>query len=245
MEMPPSAGAGRVCACTPGEVAKRAVAAQTRALEHTRWIRMLRATVRASYRRRVLMGARGCVAKFERRRATGSASRSGGPKDAWRCAGDQPERRNRKRGGGDRNDHLYIHAYRSAEGRRGLRAFEALAAGEIRVSTVVVFEVLAGARSPEQRNRIERGFFQVSGEDGRIEAPGPEDWTTAASVVSQLGTTGKLGLRSGPQSFVHDALIAAWVARRNLTLITANERDYSRIAEVISLRFARPWPGVV
>ena len=42
-------------------------------------------------------------AKFERRRATGPASRSGGPKDAWRWAADQPERPNPKRGGGGRN----------------------------------------------------------------------------------------------------------------------------------------------
>jgi len=102
------------------------------------------------------------------------------------------------------------------------------------LSSVVLEELYAGADRAASRilAKLERDFELT----GRILTPNRGDWTRAGKTLAKLGK--KHGYEEiGQARLVNDALIATSAARHGITVITANRRDFERLAEFCSLRW--------
>jgi predicted nucleic acid-binding protein len=109
------------------------------------------------------------------------------------------------------------------------------------LSSVVLEELYAGADAAGSRilTKLERDFELA----GRILTPNHGDWTRAGKLLARLGK--KHGYEQiGQARLVNDALIATSAARTGIAVITANRRDFERLAEFCSLQWqARASPG--
>jgi predicted nucleic acid-binding protein len=102
------------------------------------------------------------------------------------------------------------------------------------LSAVVVEELYAGASYKDRRavERLERDFERLQ----RILVPTLSDWSQAGKVLSRLAT--EYGYEQiGRGRLTNDALIAMGAARLGITIITANERDFARLAQFRSFRY--------
>jgi predicted nucleic acid-binding protein len=100
--------------------------------------------------------------------------------------------------------------------------------GPLWLSTVVLEELYAGAseRDREILKRMERDFQR----SGLILTPDTSDWVQAGKVLARLAA--KYGYENiGRARLTNDALIAMSAARRNIKVVTANGRDFGRLAE--------------
>ena len=89
-------------------------------------------------------------------------------------------------------------------------------------------ELYAGAGDRERRvvERLERDFDRVK----RILVPNLGDWTQTGRVLARLAA--KYGYEQiGQGRLTNDALIAMSAGRQGIRVLTANERDYRRLAE--------------
>ena len=96
------------------------------------------------------------------------------------------------------------------------------------LSAVVLEELYAGAsdRVRKSLERMERDFDRVK----RILVPTLGDWTQAGRVLARLAA--RYGYEKiGQGRLANDALIAMSAARMGMTIITANKRDFARLAE--------------
>ena len=96
------------------------------------------------------------------------------------------------------------------------------------LSSVVLEELYAGARDRDRHvvERLERDFDRAK----RILAPNLSDWAQAGKVLARLAI--KYGYEQiGQGRLTNDALIAMSAGRLGIRVITANERDFSRLAE--------------
>jgi predicted nucleic acid-binding protein len=69
-------------------------------------------------------------------------------------------------------------------------------------------------------------------------APQTEDWLAAAAAVGRLG--GETITKS--RSFWNDALLAAQCARLQVTLVTANAKDFRRLGRRLRVEVREPFP---
>jgi predicted nucleic acid-binding protein len=116
--------------------------------------------------------------------------------------------------------------------RRGDAAILALRRSSIDtplwLSAVVLEELYAGAsgRAQQALNRLEREFDRMN----RILVPNLSDWAGTGRVLA--GLAARYGYEKiGQGRLANDALIAMSAARAGFTVITANQRDFARIAE--------------
>jgi predicted nucleic acid-binding protein len=96
------------------------------------------------------------------------------------------------------------------------------------LSAVVLEELYAGASGRVQRSleRMERDFDRMK----RILIPNLGDWTETGRVLARFAA--KYGCEKiGQGRLANDALIAMSAARMGVTVITANERDFGKLAE--------------
>ena len=96
------------------------------------------------------------------------------------------------------------------------------------MSSVVLEELYAGADSSSQKiiEKLERDFESA----GRVLVPNLRDWVQTGKALSKVGR--KYGYeRIGQGRLTNDALIATSAARTGITVITANARDFARLAE--------------
>jgi predicted nucleic acid-binding protein len=96
------------------------------------------------------------------------------------------------------------------------------------LSAVVLEELYAGASGRVQQSleRMEREFERMK----RILVPNLGDWTEAGRVLARLAA--KYGYEKiGEGRLANDALIAMSAARMGIRVITANERDFGKLAE--------------
>jgi predicted nucleic acid-binding protein len=96
------------------------------------------------------------------------------------------------------------------------------------LSAVVLEELYAGAvgRARQVVERLERDFDAAR----RILVPNLGDWTQTGQVLARVAAKynyEKIGLGR----LTNDALIAMSAARLGIRVITANQRDFSRLAE--------------
>ena len=128
---------------------------------------------------------------------------------------------------------VYISALR--QGNDMAIALRRLAAdAPLWMSSVVLQELYAGAGDRDRHvvERLERDFEKVK----RILVPNLSDWTQAGKVLARLSAKHHYE-RIGQGRLTNDALIAMSAGRVGITVITANERDFRRLAEFRSFQW--------
>ena len=96
------------------------------------------------------------------------------------------------------------------------------------LSSVVLEELYAGAQAGNIRvlEKLERDFRNVQ----RLLAPDVSDWVAAGRILAKIGA--KYGFdQIGRARLTNDTLIAVSAARMGIRILTANSKDFSRIAE--------------
>lgn len=122
---------------------------------------------------------------------------------------------------------IYIKALHT-KGDSALTLRRLAADAPIWLSLVVLEELYAGARERERHvvERLERDFDRAK----RIVVPILSDWTQAGRVLARLAAKYDYE-QIGKGRLTNDALIAMSAGRLGLMIITANERDFTRLAE--------------
>jgi len=102
------------------------------------------------------------------------------------------------------------------------------------LSAVVLEELYAGVRERDQGvvERLERDFYRA----GRILVPDLGDWIQTGKVLARLAIKYDYE-KIGRGRLANDALIAMSAARAGIRVITANERDFRRLAEFRSFQW--------
>ena len=96
------------------------------------------------------------------------------------------------------------------------------------LSSVVLEELYAGAERRDWHilEKLERDFDRAK----RILVPNLGDWSLAGRVLARVAE--KYGFeRIGCARLTNDALIATSAGRTGITVLTLNQRDFSRLAE--------------
>lgn len=128
---------------------------------------------------------------------------------------------------------IYIIALRL--GHEGAVALRRLAAdAPLWLSAVVLEELYAGTSDREGHavERLERDFARAE----RIVVPNLGDWAQTGTVLARLARKYDYE-RIGRGRLTNDALIAMSAARRGMQVITANARDFRRLAEFRDFRW--------
>jgi predicted nucleic acid-binding protein len=102
------------------------------------------------------------------------------------------------------------------------------------LSAVVLEELYAGAKPADQKivEKLEQDF----GKAGRILVPLLSDWSYAGRILARLGQ--KYGYEQiGRAQLTNDALIVASASRMGIQVITANRRDFARLAEFCAVQW--------
>jgi predicted nucleic acid-binding protein len=102
------------------------------------------------------------------------------------------------------------------------------------LSSVVLEELYAGAddRAVRAIERLERDFDRAS----RVLVPSLSDWAQAGKILSRLARKYHYE-QIGLGRLTNDALIAMSAGRAGIKIITANERDFRRLAEFRSFQW--------
>lgn len=116
------------------------------------------------------------------------------------------------------------------------RHFRQFAGGSpVWLSAVVLEELLAGASGKMAQRAVER-LARDFARAGRVLVPNLTDWERTGNVLARLAAKYDYE-RIGQGRLTNDALIAASAARLGLTVLTANARDFARLAEFLPLRW--------
>ena len=134
---------------------------------------------------------------------------------------------------------LYIDALRNEEARTALNAFHQSHTPFLHLSAIVAQELRAGVRGASA-TRLEHDLLAPYERRGRMVTPSYAAWKEAGRVLSEL--VSPAGWRSVTRSFVNDVLLALSCREAGTILITANIRDFARIAVARPFEFVAPWP---
>jgi predicted nucleic acid-binding protein len=105
------------------------------------------------------------------------------------------------------------------------------------LSAVVLEELYAGASGRDQPavQRLERDF----GHARRVLVPNLRDWAQTGRLLGRLAA--EYGYEKiGQGRLTNDALIAASAGRAGIRVITANQRDFARLAEFFPFQWSAP-----
>ena len=96
------------------------------------------------------------------------------------------------------------------------------------LSSVVLAELYAGVKPLDSQivERLERDFDKA----GRMLVPNLGDWTLTGKLLARLAAKYDYE-QIGQARLTNDALVAMSASRRGITVITANERDFGRLAQ--------------
>jgi predicted nucleic acid-binding protein len=121
---------------------------------------------------------------------------------------------------------IYITALRRGDHAVALRRFTTDT--PLWLSAVVLEELYAGTADRDRQvvERLERDFDRAK----RILVPNLSDWAQAGRVLARLAAKYHYE-KTGQGRLTNDALIALSAGRLGIQVITANERDFSRLAE--------------
>lgn len=102
------------------------------------------------------------------------------------------------------------------------------------LSAVVLEELYAGAPDRERRvvERLERDFDRAK----RILVPKLNDWAQAGRALARLAAKYHYE-HIGQGRLTNDALIAISAGRLGIRVLTANQRDFSKLAEFLSFQW--------
>jgi predicted nucleic acid-binding protein len=122
---------------------------------------------------------------------------------------------------------IYITALRRGDGAAlALRRF--VKDAPLWLSSVVLEELYAGSGERDRYavERLERDFDRAR----RILVPNLNDWTQTGRVLARLAAKYHYE-QIGQGRLTNDALIAMSAGRLGITVMTANERDFRKLAE--------------
>ena len=109
--------------------------------------------------------------------------------------------------------------------------------GPLWLSSVVLEELYAGVKPRDFRivERLERDFDKAE----RMLVPNLSDWTLTGKLLARLAA--EYGYEQiGQARLTNDVLVAMSAARRGITVITANERDFGRLAQFHPFQWQMP-----
>lgn len=138
--------------------------------------------------------------------------------------------------------HLYIEATRSGGGNRALAAFYTRHTPSVWLHSVVASELLAGAIDRRLERRTRSSFLEPLERVGRVLTPSHGSWKRAGGILAELVRRREVSLGGFGRSFFNDCVMAASAREDGFVLITANARDFARIAAVEPLEWEEPWP---
>jgi predicted nucleic acid-binding protein len=123
---------------------------------------------------------------------------------------------------------IYIASLRAGNDA-ALRVRRFTSGASLWLSSVVLEELYAGGDSRAQKalERLERDFDRAK----RILVPNLTDWSRCGKLLALLAAKYDYE-QIGQGRLTNDALIAMSAARLGITVITANKRDFARIAEI-------------
>jgi len=128
---------------------------------------------------------------------------------------------------------IYVAALLS--GNHGALSIRRMDSGSVVwLSAVVLEELYTGVndRGLHMVERLERDFDRAN----RVLVPNASDWTETGRVLSRLA--GKYDYEQiGRGRLTNDALIAMSAGRLGICVMTANERDFKRLAEFRSFQW--------
>jgi predicted nucleic acid-binding protein len=137
---------------------------------------------------------------------------------------------------------LFIEAFRDQSANLELQQFhEAFAPFEY-LSAVVAQELRAGARSRDDRRKLERHVLGPFIDVRRLATPSFRAWQMSGDVLARLAQSERLNLGGVTKAFGNDILLALSCREAGMTVVTRNTHDFARIQHVVSLRFLAPWP---
>ena len=128
---------------------------------------------------------------------------------------------------------VYVSALR--RGDHGVLSIRRLDSGSVVwLSAVVLEELYAGVndRGLPLVERLERDFDRAN----RILVPNISDWTETGRVLSRLAARYDFE-QVGRGRLTNDALIAMSAGRLGICVMTANERDFKKLAEFRSFQW--------
>jgi len=109
------------------------------------------------------------------------------------------------------------------------------------LSAVVMLELRAGARTPQQVRWLEEGILRPFERRRRVFAPSVGAFRNAGELLAKLAVREGWTASAKP-SLVHDALLAASCRELGVTLIT-RDADFDRFTPFLSAwRPVAPWP---
>jgi len=124
---------------------------------------------------------------------------------------------------------IYIAVLRSKEDA-AKRLREMATGAPVWLSAVVLEELYAGAGAKGRKSleRLERDFERAR----RVAVPNLNDWTQTGKALARLAAKHDYE-QIGRGRLTNDTLIAASAGRLGITVITANARDFGKLAEFL------------
>lgn len=125
---------------------------------------------------------------------------------------------------------IYVAALRAED---TVLRLEQITAGKVLWLSAVVLEELhagAGVRDRKYVEQLEHGFRQAA----KILVPNLDDWIDGGKVLARLAAKYDYD-KIGRNRLSNDALISASAARMGVQVITANARDFQKLAEFSAL----------
>jgi predicted nucleic acid-binding protein len=124
---------------------------------------------------------------------------------------------------------IYITILRSKEDA-ALRLREMAASAPVWLSAVVLEELYAGGGGKGRKilERLERDFERAR----RVLVPNLKDWTQTGNALARLAAKYDYE-QIGRGRLTNDTLIAASAGRLGITVLTANARDFGKLAEFL------------
>ena len=128
---------------------------------------------------------------------------------------------------------VYIGAIRngdtSAFSRRTIKSAHAKEYIPLWLSAVVLEELFAGAGNAKVSKLLEKLEHDFE-KAGRLLVPLQSDWSSAGKILNKIGA--KYGFELiGKARLTNDTLISMNAARKGLTLLTTNRKDFAKISE--------------
>ena len=138
----------------------------------------------------------------------------------------------------------FVEASRNDAANTAFEGFCAQAAPRLHLSSVVAAELLAGAVSVTEYERLEADVFVPYRRRGRTITPSDTAWRALGETLAKMVRNEGLQLRTVPRSFVFDILIAYSCRESGAILVSANTRDLARVAQVFAFDFVAPFPDL-
>jgi predicted nucleic acid-binding protein len=129
---------------------------------------------------------------------------------------------------------IFLYGFRDPAVAARLEGFHQAHAPFEQLSAVVAHELLAGTRTPQAAANLRRQLLGRFERAGRVFAPTPAAWQQAGLVLAAMVQTEGLVLADMRKSFTNDVVLAVSCRERGVTLITANERDFTRIRRFVA-----------